>query len=242
MELLVSVRSEAEAEAALAGGAAVIDVKEPARGSLGCPEPATVAAVVATVAGRRPVSVALGEIRDGNPKSEIRNRKSEISNSLQGLSFVKWGLAGCSGTSWASELEEEAGFLAQIAPKCSAVAVAFADWQKARSPSPEEICHFLCERHWKVFLVDTWGKDGTTLLDWFPLKAIQKLCETCRRHRIRVALAGSLGEKEIRRLRYLEPDWFAVRGAACQQGQRRNSIDPRAVRRLVEVARGRDEG
>ena len=33
--LLVSVRNGQEAEAALAGGAHVIDVKEPARGSLG---------------------------------------------------------------------------------------------------------------------------------------------------------------------------------------------------------------
>ena len=34
-QLLVSVRSPAEALAALEGGAALIDVKEPARGSLG---------------------------------------------------------------------------------------------------------------------------------------------------------------------------------------------------------------
>jgi uncharacterized protein (UPF0264 family) len=132
-----------------------------------------------------------------------------------------------------------------MAPKCTAVAAVYADWQRAGSPSPEEVCHFLCERHWKVFLVDTWEKDGTTLLDWLSLKTLQKLCETCRRHGIRVALAGSLGEKQIRRLGFLKPDWFAVRGAACRQGRRRNSIDPGAVRRLVEViesGRMKDEG
>ena len=50
--VLVSVRDAAEAEEALVGGAAVIDVKDPARGSLGAAAPATVAAVARAV-GRR---------------------------------------------------------------------------------------------------------------------------------------------------------------------------------------------
>ena len=44
--LLVSVRSAAEAEAALLGGADVIDVKEPDRGPLGRADDAVIAAVV----------------------------------------------------------------------------------------------------------------------------------------------------------------------------------------------------
>src|SRR5215468_9568595 len=82
--LLISVRDAAEAEAALRGGADVIDVKEPRRGSLGRADAATIAAVVACVAGRRPVSAALGELVE--PGSEAVPGP--------GLSFVKWGLAG----------------------------------------------------------------------------------------------------------------------------------------------------
>src|SRR5437879_2488209 len=62
--LLVSVRSSEEAAAALAGGAHVIDIKEPAHGSLGRADDQTVSAVLACVAGRRPVSAALGELVD----------------------------------------------------------------------------------------------------------------------------------------------------------------------------------
>src|SRR5437870_6982957 len=79
--LLVSVRSASEAEAALAGGAHLIDVKEPGRGPLGRADDATIAAVVQRVAGRRPVSVALGELHEQGrcyPGA--------------GLSYVKWGL------------------------------------------------------------------------------------------------------------------------------------------------------
>ena len=60
--LLVSVRSADEARAALAGGADVIDIKEPGRGPLGRADEATWRAVRAEVAGRVPVSAALGEL------------------------------------------------------------------------------------------------------------------------------------------------------------------------------------
>ena len=60
--LLVSVRSADEARTALAAGVDLIDVKEPARGSLGAASPGVVADVVGAVAGRVPVSAALGEL------------------------------------------------------------------------------------------------------------------------------------------------------------------------------------
>ncbi len=52
--LLVSVRSAAEAEIALVGGAALIDVKEPARGALGMADFQVIRDVITAVAGRAP--------------------------------------------------------------------------------------------------------------------------------------------------------------------------------------------
>ena len=66
-QLLVSVRSPEEARTALAGGADIIDIKEPDRGSLGRARPDVIEAV-AMLAGRAapetPLSVALGEVRE----------------------------------------------------------------------------------------------------------------------------------------------------------------------------------
>src|SRR5262245_65855688 len=92
--LLVSVRSAAEAEVALAGGATLIDVKEPARGSLGRADDMTIAAVLHVVAGRRPVSAALGELVD----------KSSLPR-CSGLAFVEWGLAGAARLDWRGDVE-----------------------------------------------------------------------------------------------------------------------------------------
>ncbi len=86
-------------------------------------------------------------------------------------------------------------------------------------------------------LVDTCQKDGTTLLDWMSLSAIHGFCAACRRDGIRVALAGSLGLRELEVLLEAKPDWFAVRGAVCRGG-REGTIDPAKVRALARLLAG----
>jgi uncharacterized protein (UPF0264 family) len=61
MRLLVSVTDAADARAAIAGGADVIDAKDPARGALGAVSPAGLRAIAAAIGGVRPMSVALGD-------------------------------------------------------------------------------------------------------------------------------------------------------------------------------------
>jgi hypothetical protein len=215
-----------EAEAALAGGASLIDVKEPARGSLGPADPALVAAVVRWVAGRRPVSAALGELGEAAAAPDV-----------DGLSFVKCGLAAC-GAAWKQELAAAAGRWRQAMPGSGAVAAAYADWQRAESPPPDMIVDFAVDHGWEVVLFDTWRKDGTTLLDWLSLAEVARLCRRCREAEVRVALAGSLGFEQITKLRVVNPDWFAVRGAVCRDGRRDADVEVSSVRRLVELLGG----
>ena len=229
-QLLVSVRSAREAESALRGGASLIDVKEPAHGSLGRAGDSTIAEVVRTVAGVRPVSAALGELKDTFDAEPLLAGLS--------LSYVKWGLAGyhgCGASVWQGELSGVMRLLAEHQPSCRAVAVAYADWRRARAPPPEEVCCFAVEHPVGAFLLDTWGKDVSTLLDWLPLHQVECLRRRCRAAGVPMALAGSLGLDEIRTLLPLRPDWFAVRGAVCQNRQRGAAIDEREVRRLAAL-------
>src|SRR3954462_13918444 len=92
-QLLVSVRDAAEAVVALAGGAGLIDVKEPVRGPLGRADAATMAAVVHVVGGRVPISAALGELRE----CPLAGLAAQLP---RGISLVKWGLAGLAGEAW----------------------------------------------------------------------------------------------------------------------------------------------
>jgi (5-formylfuran-3-yl)methyl phosphate synthase len=205
--LLVSVRSAAEARAAVAGGADLIDVKEPFRGPLGRADDQTIRAVIDVVGGERPVSAAFGEWRD-----------FESSPLPAGLAFAKWGLSG-------STLDDVAGVRQAFR---SPVLVAYAD---RVGPDLEELAEAAIRLSFPVFLIDSAVKDGTTLLDLVRPATLRRLTYAVRRAGLRIALAGSLGPEEIRILLPDPPDWFAVRGAACVGG-RGGTVCPDRVREL----------
>jgi uncharacterized protein (UPF0264 family) len=226
--VLVSVRDVGEARAALAGGAALIDVKEPARGALGRADDDVVAAVVSAVDGRAPVSAALGELTvEGVPPD------------CPGLSFVKWGLAGCARFDWRDRLERA---LARPGPPQTVVA-AYADWQCAQAPSLADVVDFACGRPGSVLLIDTCCKDTAalslgrkpTLLDWVSAGELAAICRRCRAAGVRTALAGSLDEASIRALLPARPTWFAVRGAACAGGERGAEVRRERVASLARL-------
>jgi uncharacterized protein (UPF0264 family) len=224
MQLLVSVRSVEEAAAALEGGAGLIDVKEPSRGSLGRADDERIRQIVHFIKGRRPVSAACGELRETDFAPPC----------IRGLNFIKWGLAGLGGeTPWRDALARAAGGLHSTS--CRPVVAAYADWRRAKAPRPEEVCTFACEQHWGAFLLDTWQKDGRTLLDFLTPPEVADLAQRCRAAGVRVALAGSLGVPQIAALRVAGPDWFAVRGAACRGGDRDAAVDAAAVRQLADL-------
>jgi uncharacterized protein (UPF0264 family) len=221
-ELLVSVRSASEAQAALVGGAALIDVKEPTRGPLGRADDAVIVAVLQRVQGRCPVSAAFGElVEDAVPRSGTR------------LAYAKWGMAGCRGREdLPAHLTELTAALRQTSPGCQPVAVAYADFERADSPPPEQVADLALQSEFAVLLVDTWAKDGHNLLDWMTPAQLLSLRVRCRTGGLRLALAGALGPKELVSLRKVRPDWFAVRGAACRGGVRDGAVSAMAVRRL----------
>src|SRR5262245_31474571 len=127
--LLVSVRSPAEAEIALASGAAVIDVKDPARGALGRADDHVLRDVVQCVDGRGPVRAALGELRELTTDLKIPT----------GVTFIKLGLAGCAGDDWRVRLSGllDSGFGPGRTPQL--VVAAYADWQEAQAPPLAEV-------------------------------------------------------------------------------------------------------
>src|SRR4051812_42317194 len=89
--LLVSVRSPEEALAALTGGADVIDVKEPDRGSLGAADPGTITDIARAVNGRAPVTAAVGELVDWKQFEFVGPRSSQHDAVL----LFKFGLSFC---------------------------------------------------------------------------------------------------------------------------------------------------
>ena len=165
--LLVSVRSPQEAQAAVASGADIIDVKEPSRGSLGRAEPSVWQAVRAVVPHDIPVSVALGELNDwlGQDQTTI------CETAWTGIDFCKLGLSGHppAGSIAGPDLRRALGQCAIAFPNW--VAVIYLDWQAAQAPHPDSIIAAALEMpECRVVLFDTFCKSTGSSLDssWRP--------------------------------------------------------------------------
>jgi uncharacterized protein (UPF0264 family) len=227
----VSVRSPVEAEAAVAGGAAIIDIKEPLHGSLGRASPSVWGSIRKTVPASIPVSVALGELSEwiGARQPNVAER------AWSGIGFCKIGLSDAPADwveRWRGLRRDSAGF---EKPSPAWVAVVYTDWEAAGAPDPDAVIHAAIEApECRAILFDTWRKPGGALLHaaWKPR------IERAKNSGLWVALAGSLDVETIRRLATFEPEIFAVRGAACLGGDRLASIDRERVARLVDAARG----
>ena len=228
-KLLVSVRSAVEAQAAVAGGAAIVDVKEPSRGPLGQAQCSVWRAVRDVVPPSIPVSVALGELNEwfGADPPEVAN------GAWSGIGFRKLGLANA-GPDWCDrwrDLRLRLGGSGCADPAW--VAVVYVDWQSARAPDPDAVIRAAAELdECRGVLFDTWDKSRRTYIDhtWKP--RIAQIRDSGRL----VALAGGVDIEAIARLAPLEPDIVAVRGAACAGRDRCAAIDPRLVAALVQAA------
>lgn len=222
--LLVSVRSGDEAQAALDGGADLIDVKEPARGALGAADAVVWSEVAEIVRGQRPTSLALGELIDGGQHCQ--------SEELAEFDFVKLGLAGCGRfADWADRWRN---CLGELPGNVTPVAVAYADWRTAQAPPPDDVIEHAVRAHCGAVLFDTYDKQQGCLLDHFDLNELQRLSASVRRHALRVVFAGSLHAQSISEVLHLRPDFVAVRGAACREG-RVGRVDRLCVRELAQV-------
>lgn len=215
--LLVSVRSAAEARAARAGGCDLLDAKEPAAGPLGAVSPAVLAEILAAADGV-PVSAALGELPDG-PLPDVADD----------VAYVKVGLAGWAENDWRGRLA--------VVRSPRLVAAAYADHMRARSPTPEAVLAAAIDLRLAAFLVDTWDKEGGGLLGALGRGRLAALVARAKSAGMPVALAGALTAETIAALRDLAPDWFAVRGAACDGG-RAGTVSTRRVAELAALTRG----
>jgi len=221
--LLVSVRNAEEALTALAGGADLIDVKEPLRGALGAADRHVWRDVCCAVAGEVPVSAALGELAEA---------RVDAPADLKGLAYAKTGLAHCAGQrDWRGRW---ADLLGRLPVGVQPVAVVYADWRRAKSIPPDQVVREAALLNCAAVLVDTFDKQAGTLLSWFDLHELRDVMSQVRWHGMQVVLGGSLDVASIKRVLPLNPDYVAVRRAACRDG-RAGMVDAGLVAELAET-------
>ncbi len=221
--LLVSVRDSAEACEAVIGGAAIVDIKDPARGALGAaidvwPEVLRVARVVEC-------SAAMGELGDWESRA--------LPEIPLGLTWLKFGLAHQAERPWRAAWRSLCRRLpGQIKP----VVVAYADWSRCGAPSLAEVAAFAFESDVGL-LIDTCDKSAGVLWDYVSRGELSELTRRAHRVGCAVAVAGSLDLSTIGAAASSGCDWVAVRGAACESG-RLGQVRAHCVRRLRRALLG----
>ncbi len=210
MRLLVSVRDEAEAAAALAGGADIIDAKDPSAGPLGRVSLDALRAIHQRVGGLRPVTAALGDAA-----RELDVERDAAAFVAAGADFVKVGFAGIADVRRIQRLIAAAVSGAQG----RVIAVAYADYRYAESTSPEGILAVAIPAGAGGILVDTADKHGPGLIALMSGDALRRAVGAAHRAGLVAALAGKLSADDLLFARETGADVAGVRGAACDGGR-----------------------
>lgn len=218
MKLLVSVRNLEEARMAVDAGVEIVDLKEPARGSLGAVSLEVARGIGRQLGQKTRLSLAFGELNDFDHITLFDRR-------LLGMfTFAKIGLAGCQSVRhWKSRWQDWAQ---RVGEYVSPVAVAYADHSNCRSPSVEEVVELAIDADARYFLIDTWKKDGRCLFDYLTTDQLNDLIQPLRTRQIQIAVAGSLMPGHLTHVSDIRPDIIAVRGAVCDQQNRNDQINP----------------
>jgi uncharacterized protein (UPF0264 family) len=216
MQLLVSVSSAAEASAAVAGGANIIDAKNPLAGALGPVSLEVLREICTAVGGTRPVTAALGDaIGDGDLERDA------CAFAAAGARYVKVGFAGITSPPRVAALIAAAARGASLGSDgaASLVAVAYADADRVDAVTADAFVPLAARAGARGVLLDTADKSGPGLRGLILPEVLVRWVAEAHQAGIFVALAGKLTADDIAFVRDAGADIAGVRGAACEGGR-----------------------
>lgn len=221
--LLASVTSINEAAIALAGGADIIDLKNPHDGALGALPLDTIRQIVDFVDGRVAVSATIGDL----PMQPSLVADRVKATAATGVDIVKIGLFGSYGhIKCIEELSSKA------ASGISIIAVLFADERPDFS-----LLQPLARAGFLGAMLDTSTKLSGRLVDQLDEPEMRDFVQKAKSLDLLTGLAGSLRAEDVIHLASLEPDYLGFRGALCVDGQRTASIDAAKLTNIASLLR-----
>jgi (5-formylfuran-3-yl)methyl phosphate synthase len=228
MRIMISVVSADEAREALRGGARIIDVKNPAEGSLGAPFPGIIQAIKEIAAGNAQISAAIGDL----PNLPGTASLAAYGAAACGADYVKAGLFGVRNESEAITLLRE--MKRAVRPFSTLViAAGYADFERAGALNPIYLPQAAALAGVDGCLLDTAVKDGRSLFDFIDATMLQGLIAEAHKSSLLFGLAGALKENDLAVARQLGADVVGLRSAVCKDNQRAGPLDIARVRALA---------
>ena len=235
LKLLISPQNKQEAAYAIAGGADIIDVKNPTEGALGANYPWVIRQIREITPKNIEVSCTLGDV--GNHPGAVS--LAALGAASLGVDYIKVGLFGV-------KTIEEAVFLVQNAnraakecnPQVKVAVAGYADAKSIGAINPLQIPEIACKAKAEVAMVDTYIKDGKSLFDYLSSQQLIGFVKDAHDCGLHAALAGSLRKQDLPVVATLGTDIAGLRGAACTGNNRlAGQISRDKVAELVEVVR-----
>jgi uncharacterized protein (UPF0264 family) len=235
MKILISPVSLEEARAVAAGGADIVDLKNPAEGSLGASFPWIIRAVAEGLAGAGvTISATLGDL-PCKPGTAALAALGAIS---AGAGYVKAGLHGMGDEGEAlAVMQAVVRTCRESGRRVTAVAAGYADHRRFGGLDPQMIVRVAAASGADLAMLDTAVKDGSTLFDALSQEELAAFVGAARAAGLQVALAGSLRRAHLAALRRLAPDVIGIRGAVCRGQDRAAAIDAGLIEAFVAEAR-----
>lgn len=232
-KFLVSPRNVEEARIASRAGVDIVDVKNPAEGSLGANFPWIISQIREVVPDDIPLSAAIGDFPDLPGSASL----AALGALEAGADIIKVGLKGSEGPEEATRLMKSVSkSIQENSGSAEVVACAYGDYERAGTVDPNKLPEVGEEAGVDYVMVDTAVKDGRPVTDFLSLGDLRRFTEDAHSLGLKVAHAGSLGPEEMSDLLPLEPDVIGVRGAVCEKGDRdEGMISEERIQRMKKV-------
>jgi Uncharacterized protein conserved in archaea len=229
-QLLVSVAGEDEVHAAVAGGADIVDVKNPTEGSLGAAEPWRIRNIRNVTPPDVPISVAIGDA----PMLPGTMALAALGAACCKIQYVKVGLYGTQNALQAETLlRAVCRSVRESFPTTKIIAAGYADAKKHGAVEPHALPALADRAQADGCMLDTIAKGHAvslfTLLDQVQL---QSFVQECRQLHLISGLAGSLHVADMPRVLALGPDIVGVRSAVCGGDRSNGKVQAQAVAEL----------
>jgi uncharacterized protein (UPF0264 family) len=235
LKLLISPKNETEAVEAIAGGADIIDVKNPQEGPLGANFPWIIRQIRQVTPANIEVSCTLGEA----PNRPGSMALASLGAATTGVNYVKAGLYGL------KTLEEAVYLMRNVTkaakeynPSIKVVVSGYADAARVSTVDPLLVPKIAREAQADIAMLDTAIKDGKNLFTFLTKPQLQRFVDAAHSYGLKAALAGSLQREDLPAVYALGADVAGLRGAACTLSDRVNGqITREKVHELVEIVK-----
>lgn len=233
MKLLVSPVDVQEAVEAVKGGADIVDIKNPAEGSLGASFPWVIRSVLEAVPAGIETSATLGDLAYKPGTASL----AAYGVASLGVDYIKAGFYGIKSEKQALTL---ARALVRAAESFDAkvVLAGYADHPLIGAISPFSLIEVGVHAGAEGVMIDTALKHRGGLLAHLSLQELTDFVEKAHSCGLICALAGSLAAGDLEKIRETGADIVGVRGAACSGGDReRGRISAERVEFLKQLVK-----